>query len=101
MAPSVGLRALSTATDAASSQPRTVASLPGGGASETPRSAAARSWANNSERATLRVAGTDEAFARLLGANAIEQMAGGDGDLLAGFVVARRRGLRRWAPACR
>ena len=31
----------------------------------------------------------------MLGADAIEQMAGGDGDLLAGFVVARRRGLRR------
>ena len=65
VAPSVGLRALSTATEAASSQPRTVASLPGGGASETPRSAAARNCANNSERASACVAGADEAFARL------------------------------------
>ena len=94
MAPSVGLRALSTATEAASSQPRTVASLPGGGVSDTPRSAAARSCANNSERATLGVAGADEPFARELGADAIEQVAGGDGDLLAGFVVTRRRGWR-------
>ena len=42
VAPRVGLRALSAATEPASSQPRIVASLPGGGVSDTPRSAAAR-----------------------------------------------------------
>ena len=94
MAPSVGLRVLSSATDAASSQPRTVASLPGGGASETPRSAAARNWANNSERA-VRASPGRAPFTRQFGADAIEQMSGGDCDLLARFVVTRRRGLCR------
>ncbi len=67
-----------------------VASLPGGGVSDTPRSAAARNCASNSERATCASPGANHAFARELGADAVDQVAGGDGHLLAGFVVAAR-----------